>query len=391
MFNSAFYRFLFTSSVLALVSASPDAELVTRADCVVDSVSSASSISSCSAVTINAFTVANGSTLTLSPKSGATITMAGDVTFAQTSSTGPLFTIDGESITFKGAGFKFDGNGAKYWDGNGTNGGVDKPHPFLKFKGSWNLLSIHGLEQPLPKLVSIGNSNGLTFDSITVDNSAGDTNSLGHNTDGFDVSADNVTIQNSIVKNQDDCIAINSGSTIIFKNNQCSGGHGISIGSIATGKTVSGVTISGNTVTNSMYGLRIKVQKSATNAKVSGITYSGNTISGITKYGVLISQSYPADDGTPGTGGPISDVNFTGNATTVQVGTKAKRMTINCGACSGTWDFSKLTITGGSAGRTNTTDNATVGLLSPVFIEITNVEVRLSVDRFRMPTNALRF
>ncbi len=32
---------------------------------------------------------------------------------------------------------------------------------------------------------------------------------------GFDVSADDVTIQNSIVKNQDDCIAINSGSNIV--------------------------------------------------------------------------------------------------------------------------------------------------------------------------------
>ncbi|PBL00015.1 endopolygalacturonase 2 precursor [Armillaria gallica] len=358
MFKHALYQTVFAAAVLALVSAVPLEDLEARASCTVDSVSAASSISSCSAVTIKAFTVPSGSTLTLSPKSGATVTMAGDITFAKTTSSGPLFTIDGDSITFKGAGYKFNGNGASYWDGEGTNGGVDKPHPFLKFKGSGTYSSFTVLNSPA-QAISIGNSDGLTFDSITVDNSAGDTSSLGHNTDGFDVSADDVTIQNSIVKNQDDCIAINSGSNIVFKNNQCSGGHGISVGSISTGKTVTDVTISGNTVTNSMYGLRIKVKAEATSAKVSGITYSGNTISGITKYGVLISQSYPDDAGTPGTGGPISGVSFTGSATTVKVGDKAKRLTIDCGNCSGTWDFSKLTVTGGSAGTVDS-DDATV-------------------------------
>ena len=62
--------------------------------------------------------------------------------------------------------------------------------------------------------------------------------------------------------NQDDCVAINSGSNLVFKDNTCSGGHGISIGSISDDKVVSGVTISGNTVTDSMYGMRIKVRLS---------------------------------------------------------------------------------------------------------------------------------
>lgn len=154
--------------------------------------------------------------------------------------------------------------------------------------------------------ISVGNDAALLINSVTVDNSAGDTGSLGHNTDGFDVSASSVTIQNSVVKNQDDCIAINSGSSIIFQNNKCSGGHGISIGSISSGKTVSGVTISGNTVTNSMYGMRIKVDSDATSGSVSGVTYSGNSISGIADYGLLITQSYSANFGTPGTDTTIS-------------------------------------------------------------------------------------
>lgn len=183
---------------------------------------------------------------------------------------------------------------------------------------------------------------------------------------GFDVSAEDVTIQNSVVKNQDDCIAINSGKNITyaccprlvspcltpcsFKNNQCSGGHGISVGSISSDKTVDTVTVTGNTVKDSMYGLRIKVKAAATNGGVSNVNYSGNTISGIDKYGVLISQSYPDDAGTPGTGAPISGVNFKGDATTVSVNSKAKRLTVDCGACSGNWDFSALKITGGVEG-----------------------------------------
>ncbi|KAK0210921.1 glycoside hydrolase family 28 protein [Desarmillaria ectypa] len=329
-----------------------------RSICTVDSVNAASSISGCTSVTISAFTVASGDTLMLSPADGATVTMTGNITFAKTSTDGPLFTINGSDITFNGAGHKFDGNGTDYWDGKGTDGGVFKPHPLLKFKGSGTYSDFTVLNSPA-QAVSIGSSNGLTFNNITIDNSAGDTNNLGHNTDGFDVTADNVTIQNSVVKNQDDCIAINDGSNIQFLNNHCSCGHGISIGSIASDNSVSNVTISGNTVTNSMYGFHIKVQVNATSASVSGITYSGNTLSGIDDYGVLITQSYPEDDGTPGTGGPISDVRFTGHATTISVGANAKRLTVDCGACSGTWDFSALTITGGSEGTVHS-DSATI-------------------------------
>ncbi|KAG7443971.1 polygalacturonase [Guyanagaster necrorhizus] len=358
MFTHAFRQFVFTAAVLAVVSAIPTEELEERSSCTISSVSTASSISSCSSVTISAFTVPSGSTLSLSPKSGATITMAGDITFAKTSSDGPLFTIDGDDITFNGAGYSFDGNGADYWDGEGTDGGVDKPHPLLKFKGSGTYSDFTVLNSPA-QAISIGNSDGLVFDSITVDNSDGDTDDLGANTDGFDVSADDVTIKNSVVKNQDDCLAINDGSSIVFEDNTCSGGHGISIGSISSDNSVSDVTISGNTVKDSMYGLRIKVKASATDASVSDITYSGNTITGIDKYGVLITQSYPDDDGTPGTGGPISDINFTGSTTTITVGDDAKRLTIDCGACSGTWDFSKLKITGGSEGTVDS-DDATI-------------------------------
>lgn len=48
---------------------------------------------------------------------------------------------------------------------------------------------------------------------MTIDSSAGDASSLGHNTDGFDIgTSSNVVIDGAKVYNQDDCVAINSGT-----------------------------------------------------------------------------------------------------------------------------------------------------------------------------------
>jgi polygalacturonase len=50
---------------------------------------------------------------------------------------------------------------------------------------------------------------------VRLQNSAG--TSLGHNTDAFDVgSSDHVTVQNVKVYNQDDCVAVNSGTNLYF-------------------------------------------------------------------------------------------------------------------------------------------------------------------------------
>lgn len=56
--------------------------------------------------------------------------------------------------------------------------------------------------------------------------------------------------------------------------------------------------------------------------------------------------------GTPGTGVILSDVNFVGATTSLSVNSDADRVAVNCGsgACTGTWDWSALEVTGGSAG-----------------------------------------
>ncbi|CAK5265937.1 unnamed protein product [Mycena citricolor] len=332
-------------------------ETAKRATCTVNSVSSSKNLSGCSSVIIEGFTVPAGNTITIAAASGATVTMAGDVIFAKTSTAGPLFTFNTPNIVFNGGNHKIDGNGASYWDGKGTNGGSFKPHPFIKLKGYGSFKYLTVLNSPA-QAISVGTTGGKTvIQRVTVDNSLGDSKG-GHNTDAFDVSADDVTISSCVVHNQDDCLALNAGNNVLIEDTTCDGGHGISIGSMASGKSVTNFKAARNTITNSMYGLRIKVQKSATGAKVAGVTYEANKISGISSYGVLITQSYPANNGTPGKGGPISDVQFIGGTTTVATTSSAYGLVIDCGACTGTWDFSGLDITSSGKGHSIQLDNA---------------------------------
>ncbi|KAJ9116433.1 hypothetical protein QFC22_004875 [Naganishia vaughanmartiniae] len=281
---------------------------------------------------------------------GTTVSMAGDVVFTAAEWDGPMFIIDGESITFQGNGHQFDGQGAKLWDTLGSNVGTTgtKKPQFLKLKHSGTFSDLKVINSPR-QVFSIGsNAALLTVDNVNIDNSAGDKLSsngkpLAHNTDCFDVSASNVIIKNSRCVNQDDALAVNAGSQIQFLNNYCSeltflraidllGGHGISIGSIQTGKIVSGVTISGNTVVNSDNGLRIKTISGATGASVSDVTYTGNTVTSANKYGVIIQQDYEngSPTGIPTNGVSISNINFKGT-NTVSVASGGQEVYVLCG------------------------------------------------------------
>ncbi|KAF9462335.1 endo-polygalacturonase PG1 [Collybia nuda] len=314
----------------------------------------------CTTVNINSFTVPAGQALTLNLLTGTTVNMKGDIFFGNLSWAGPLFTVSGTSITFNGGGHKFDGGGPFYWDGLGGNGGVVKPAPMMKqISGTYSNVKV--VNSPA-RTYSVSNPGPLLMTDLTIDNSFGDlpnahSNGLaaGHNTDGFDASTTDLTIQNSVIKNQDDCLAINRGSNIVFKGNTCSGGHGISVGSIDSSVTVNGIVISGNTIINNDQALRIKTKAAATGSTVTNITYSGNTATGIRQFGVIIDQSYPDTLGTPGTGVKLSGVNFVAPVSTISVNSGADRVAVNCGvgSCSGTWNWSNLKVTGGVAGPIN--------------------------------------
>ncbi|KAF8747912.1 Glycosyl hydrolases family 28 [Rhizoctonia solani] len=214
---------------------------------------------------------------------------------------------------------------------------------------------------------SVSNPAKLVMSKLTIDNSAGDKpnsksggKAAGHNTDGFDVSTTDLTIEDSTVYNQDDCIAINKGSNIIFQRNTCSGGHGISIGSVSAGATVKNIQILNNKVVNNDQALRIKTKADATNASVTNVVFNGNTATGIKKYGVIVDQSYPSTLGTPGNKVAMSGISFGTN--NIAVTSDAQRVAVDCGAgCTGSWDWSGLKVTGGKAGKVYNYKNIKAG------------------------------
>lgn len=117
---------------------------------------------------------------------------------------------------------------------------------------------------------------------MTINNKDGDDNG-GHNTDAFDVGESNkITIDGATVYNQDDCLAINSGTDITFTGGYCSGGHGISIGSVGgrDDNVVDGVKVLDSKIVDSDNGVRIKTVSKET-GKVKNVTYKGITLDNV--------------------------------------------------------------------------------------------------------------
>ncbi|CAB0000747.1 unnamed protein product, partial [Nesidiocoris tenuis] len=168
-------------------------------------------------------------------------------------------TFTGENITVTGApGHLIDCDGRRWWDGQGCNGGVRKPEFFLAHLANSSIVNLNVKNTPVHAF-SIYSCRNLLVSGITIDSSDGDYVNGGHNTDGFNVegSSSNITINNCIVKNQDDCLSVKSGMDVVFEGNFCSGGHGISIGSVGGRKdnVVERVLMKNNIVADSENGI----------------------------------------------------------------------------------------------------------------------------------------
>jgi polygalacturonase len=123
-----------------------------------------------------------------------------------------LLQIEGTGIKISGAsGALLNANGARWWDGEGGSGGKTKPKFFYAHDLTDSTITNLHIQNTPVQAVSIAGCDGLTVTDMTIDNSAGD--SEGKNTDGFDIgTSSNVVINGANVYNQDDCVAINSGT-----------------------------------------------------------------------------------------------------------------------------------------------------------------------------------
>ncbi|OGM51069.1 putative extracellular endo-polygalacturonase [Aspergillus bombycis] len=334
----------------ALVAAVPVPELEARDSCTFTSAADAKSgKTSCSTITLSNIEVPAGETLDLTGlKEGTTVIFSGETTFGYKEWKGPLISVSGTNIKVQQAsGAKIDGDGSRWWDGKGGNGGKTKPKFFYAHK--LDSSSITGLKIYNTPVQGFSiQSDNLNITDVTIDNSAG--TKEGHNTDAFDIgSSTYINIDGATVYNQDDCLAINSGSHITFTNGYCDGGHGLSIGSVGgrSDNTVEDVTISNSKVVNSQNGVRIKTVYDATGT-VSNVKFEDITLSGITKYGLVVEQDYEngSPTGTPTNGIKVSDITFEKVTGTVE--SDATDIYILCGSGSCTdWTWSGVSITGG--------------------------------------------
>ena len=169
-----------------------------------------------------------------------------------------------QDVTFNGNGYSFKGNGDLYWDGEGTGKNARMHANYDTHSSKQQVAVLPSLtpssssratahsptssSRTLPRMLfrlaryaacvetilnlpnhTSQSGGSAVFSDVLVDNLDGDTNDLGHNTDGFDgalvfsalqllhnlrnctvVSADDVTIKDSTGYNQDDCLAFNS-------------------------------------------------------------------------------------------------------------------------------------------------------------------------------------
>ncbi|XP_072396263.1 polygalacturonase-like [Diabrotica undecimpunctata] len=310
-------------------------------------------VKTCKTIVVNNLSVPGGKTLELKLQSGTTLKFQGTTTFQHTNWDGPLISISGSNLHVSGSGAVLDGLGAKYWDGKGDNG-TKKPK-FFKIKDTTGSTfdSIHLLNCP-HQCVSIQNSKKTTLNNWNVDVSAGDKNSLGHNTDGFDLSEnEEITIQNSAVHNQDDCVAVNSGKHYHFNKLTCVGGHGLSL-SVGTSTTDSSknhaedINFSDCSVSNSQNGIHIKTHTDGATGYIKGVTYKNIKLSGITKYGINVQQDYHggSSSGHAKSNIPISGLTLQSVTGSLKSG---EAVYILCGsnACS-SFNWSGVSISGAS-------------------------------------------
>ncbi|BFZ56039.1 hypothetical protein PYCC9005_003081 [Savitreella phatthalungensis] len=277
---------------------------------------------------------------------GTVVTIAGTISFEYAEWEGPLVEISGNNLRIQSTGGVLDGNGAQYWDGKGGNGGKTKPK-FVRVVTSGSTLDgFSVINQPV-HCFSVQATN-THFNNITIDNTAGA--SQGHNTDGFDISSsDTVSITNSRIIVQDDCVAINSGKNIVVRNCFCGGApHGYSIGSVGgrSDNTVSNITVAGCTIENALNGLRIKTIANAKEGSVSNVKWSNVQINNA-KMGLVIQQDYQngGSTGNPGGGVPVSNL----LATDISGSVTDQQYHVVCASCTNL-QVSNVKLSGGTQG-----------------------------------------
>ncbi|CAK4155674.1 unnamed protein product [Aphanomyces euteiches] len=299
--------FLATAILAAGVNASSESKQEAQAGCTLTGTYvSGTDVSTCDTVVISSLQVPAGVTLDLTKlKSGATVTFTGTTTFGPKFWEGPLVLLTGTNLKVNGPG-TLDGQGAWYWPKGQT---VTRPVFFRLNHVDFSTISGFTVKNSPFRTFSILGSTNTLLTGLTLDSKAGD--GIAKNTDGFDLGrSTGVNITNNIVFNQDDCFATGSSVNTLVADNTCTGGHGISIGSIGgpvldRTNTVQNLIVRNNKIINNKHGLRIKTIIGL-KGLVTGVQYIKNTLTNV-KNGIVVRSDYNKTQGGY-SGNPTSEV-----------------------------------------------------------------------------------
>jgi len=177
------------------------------------------------------------------------------------------FTLQGPGISFEGTSNITTGwinsYGQGWWDANPVNGtGIaGRPHLML-FNTTSGSMQHFKSRKPIAWNVQVRGDIIAISDSII--DAYSTSGKFPFNTDGFDVTATNVKITNSVIYNGDDAIAVQSGSHNVTFQGGTIGyqTHGMSIGSLGQNQVsfanVSDIHFDDITVVNGVYAARFK-------------------------------------------------------------------------------------------------------------------------------------
>lgn len=209
------------------------------------------------------------------------------------------FDLEGPGICYEGTSDITTGwinsYGQAWWDANPTNGtGLDgRPH-LMRFNTTNGKISHFKSRKPIAWGMQVVGQNITITDTII--DAYSSTGSFPFNTDGFDVTAQDVTITNSVIYNGDDAVAIQSGSSNIRFQTATIGyqSHGLSIGSLGEDQTqfatVSNITFDDVTVINAVYGARFKSWIGG-QGLASDVTWSNIRVYNVT-FPIFVTQTY---------------------------------------------------------------------------------------------------
>ncbi|KAF7291860.1 Extracellular exo-polygalacturonase [Mycena indigotica] len=197
-----------------------------------------------------------------------------------------------------------DGNGVPYWTLFAEDSSFARPTLVtITSSTSITISNLHFRNAPNVFHSVSGGSTNIIYDGLQLDATSTATVTA-KNTDGFDVgSSSHVTIKNTNVVNQDDCVALKPGSDFaLVQNITCNGSHSLSVGSLGKGvgssDKVTNAFLGPATMINSAKAVGIKLYEGGSShgvATVSNITWSDITVKNC-DYAVQIQSCYSASN-----------------------------------------------------------------------------------------------